>query len=91
MERSDVSVGPATKVAMILDNATWHNRLTDETTPPNRSWRKEFIIEWLRRHNVPLPVKATKAELMELAFSNLPEKRYVTDELPAKYNIVVLR
>ena len=91
VERNDVSVGPVTKVAMVLDNATWHNRLTDDTTPPKRSWHKELIIEWLRRHNVSLPVKATKAELIELAFSNLPEKRYVTDELVAKYNIAVLR
>ena len=48
-------------------------------------------MKWLRRHNVLLPAKATKSELMELAFSNLPEKRYVTDELAAKYGIAVLR
>ena len=56
-----------------------------------RWWRKEFIIEWLRCHNVPLTTKATKAESMKLAFSNLPEKRYVTDPLAAKYSTVVLQ
>ena len=91
MERNDVSVDPATKGAMVLDNATSRNRLTDDTTPPKRSWHKKLIIEWLRRHNVPLPVKAIKAELIELEFSKLPEKRYVTDELAAKYNIAILR
>jgi hypothetical protein len=88
---NDLSIGPSAKVVIVLDNATWHNRLTDETSPPKRSWRKELIIEWLRRHNIPLPVKATKAELIELAFSNLPQKRYMTDELAAKYSIAVLR
>ena len=91
VKRNDFFLGPSIKVVIVLDNATWRNRLTDETTPPKRSWRKELIIEWPRRHNVPLPAKATKAELMELAFSNLPEKRYVTDELDAKYSITVLR
>lgn len=88
---NDLSVGATAKVVIVLDNATWHNRLTDETSPPKRSWRKELIIEWLRRHNISLPDKATKAELIERAFSNLPQKRYMTDELAAKHSIAVLR
>ena len=76
---------------IVLDNATRHNRLTDEATPPKRPWRKEPIIEWLRRHNVSLPVKATKATLTKHILSDLPEKRYVTDELATKYSITVMR
>ena len=91
VKRNDFFLGPSIKVVIVFDNATWRNRRTGKTTPPKRSWRKELIIEWHRRHNVPLLAKATKAELMELAFSNLPEKRYVTDELAAKYSIAVLR
>jgi len=59
--------------------------------PAKRSWRKEMIIEWLKRHSVSVPVKATKAEPLELVFDNLPEKRYVVDEAAAKYNIKILR
>ena len=40
---------------------------------------------------LPLLAKATKAELMELVFSDSPEKRYVADELAAKYSTAVLR
>ena len=78
-------------MAIVLNNATWHNRLTEETTPLKRSWSKKLIIDWLRRHNIPLPINATKAELIELALSNLPEKRYIIDELAAKHSIAVLR
>ena len=91
MKRNDVSVGSSTQVVIVFDNATGHNKLLDETTSPKRSWRKELIIKWLKRHNIPLSVKAAKAELIELTFSNLPEKRYVTDKLVAKYSIAILR
>jgi hypothetical protein len=82
---------PDTKVFLVLDNATWHSRLTEDTMPPKRSWRKELIIDWLRRHRVSIPIKATKAELLQLAFANLPEKRYVVDEVAMEYNINILR
>ncbi len=75
----------------MLDNAPWHNRLTEETMPPKRSWRKEFIINWLSRHRVLVPIKATKAQLLQLAFNNLPEKRYVVDKVAAAYSIQILR
>ena len=76
---------------LVLDNATWHNRLTEDTMPPKRSWRKEPIRDWLRRHRITLPEKATKAVLLELAFDNLPEKRYIVDEAAAAYDINILR
>ena len=76
---------------IVLDNATWHNRIIDETTLSKRSWPKELLIDWLRRHNISLLDNGTKAELIELALSNLPEKHYVTNELAAKYNITILR
>ncbi len=59
--------------------------------PPKRSWRKELISDWLKHHRVSIPAKATKAVLLQLAFANLPEKRYVVDEAAAAYNIDILR
>jgi hypothetical protein len=59
--------------------------------PPKRAWRKELITEWLKRHRVSVPTKATKAELLELAFNNLPRKRYVVDEAAGKYDVDILR
>ncbi|CAF3202178.1 unnamed protein product [Rotaria sp. Silwood2] len=79
------------KIVLVIDNATWHNRLTQDTAPPKRSWRKEAIIQWLNRHNIVVPVKAVKAELLEIAFNNLPEKKYEIDEAAKKYNVGILR
>jgi hypothetical protein len=64
---------------MIIDNVPLHNQLTEDTISSKRTWRKELIIRWFINHNVIVPVKATKAELLELAFNNLPKKRYVID------------
>ena len=86
-----MTVGKDVEVVIVLDNVTWHNQLTEETKPPKRSWRKELIVDWLKRHRVSVPIKATKAELLELAFANLPAKSYVVDEVAAKYKINILR
>lgn len=75
----------------MIDNATWHNRLTNDTTPPKRSWRKEAIMGWLSSHSIVFPDKVVKAELYEIALNNLPEKRYEIDEAAKKYNVGILR
>jgi hypothetical protein len=72
---------------LIIDNATWHNQLTEDTIPPKRAWRKELIVQWQVNHNIIVPVKATKMELLLLAFDNLPPKRYVVDDVAKKYNV----
>ncbi|CAF3989642.1 unnamed protein product [Rotaria sordida] len=74
-----------------MDNAPWHNRLTNDTMPPKRSWWKEYIIQWLNAHNINVPVKAVKAELLEIAMKNLLEKRYEIDEVAKNYNVDILR
>ena len=53
--------------------------------------RIQFITDWLKRHRISIPIKATKAILLQLAFANLPEKRYVVDEAAMAYNINILR
>jgi transposase len=58
---------------------------------PKRAWRKKLIIEWLKRHYVSVPTKTTKVELLELAFDNLPRKRYVVDEVAANHDIDIIR
>ena len=84
-------LGKDARVSLILDNATWHNRLTEETTPPKRSWKKQVIINWLDRHDLPFSENMTKAELLEVALDNLPPKRYIVDEVAAKHNVQILR
>jgi len=84
-------LGKGATVTLILDNATWHNRLTEEKMPPKRLWKKQMIINWLDKHDLPFSDNMTKAELLELAFDNLPPKRYVVDEVAAKHDVQILR
>jgi hypothetical protein len=84
-------LGQHVKIVLIIDNATWHNQLTEDTIPPKRAWRKDLIVQWLVNHNIRVPIKATKAELLVLAFDNLPPKRYVIDETAKNYNVDILR
>ncbi|CAF4261715.1 unnamed protein product, partial [Rotaria sp. Silwood2] len=79
-----------TKIILVDDNAPWHNQLTNDTIPAERSWRKEYSIQWLNAHNIDVPVKAVKAELLDIAMKNLPGKRYETDEAAKKYNVDML-
>ncbi|CAF1170090.1 unnamed protein product [Rotaria sordida] len=79
------------KIVLIIDNATWHNQLTEDTIPPKRAWRKDLAVQWLINHNIRVPFKATKAELLMLAFDKLPPKRYLVDEAAKKYNVDILR
>ena len=34
---------PIPGIAIIIDNATWHNELVDETEPPRRSWYRDQL------------------------------------------------
>ena len=83
--------GKNAKIAIIIDNATWHNRLTPESQPPKRSWKKSQLVQWLTTRNIKYETFMTKAELMELAFKNLPPRQYAVDKLAAKYNVEILR
>ena len=84
-------LGKDATVALILDNARWHNRLTEETMPPKRSWKKQPIINWLDKHDLPFSDNMTKAKLLEVALDNLTPKRYVVDEVAEKHNVQILR
>jgi hypothetical protein len=79
-----IYVGKRAKLVVIIDNATWHNQPTEDTILLKRAWRKELIVQWLVNHNIIDSVKTTKAELLVLAFDNLPPKRDVIDEVANK-------
>ena len=35
--------GSIARIAIIVDNASWHNELVDETEPPKRSWHMDQL------------------------------------------------
>jgi hypothetical protein len=84
-------VGQHAKIVLIIDNTTWHNQLTEDTVSPKRAWQKDLVAQWLANHSIRVPFKATKAQLLVLAFHNLPPKRYVVDDTARKYNVDILR
>ena len=61
-------LGVFANIAIIIDNATWHNQLTECTKLPKRSWNKQKVIDWLTSHGLDYPDCATKAQLLEIAF-----------------------
>ena len=79
------------RIVIIIDNATWHNRLITESQSPTRSWKKSLLVEWLTTEKVKYETFMTKAELLELAFKNLPLREYLVDKIAAKSDIQILR
>jgi hypothetical protein len=72
-----LQIGNACRICLILDNATWHNAQTEESKLPKRAWRKDKIEEWLQNHYITYDQDLTKAEMLEIAFSNAPLKEYL--------------
>ena len=44
--------GKNVKLVIIIDNATWHNRLTTQSQPLKRSWKKSILQEWLTTRKI---------------------------------------
>ena len=78
---------PIPRIAIIIDNATWHNELVDETKPPKRSCRNDQLQKWLERHGMIYDTKLKKAELLEIVSANVPPKRYKTNTVANVFNV----
>ena len=50
-----------------------------------------MIINWLNLHQLSYSNNSTKAELLEIAFENVPEKVYVVDETAKTYDVNIVR
>ncbi|CAF1607429.1 unnamed protein product, partial [Didymodactylos carnosus] len=59
-------IGEKKRIAICLDNATWHNKLTEESIIPKRSSTKGEIQKWLRDRKIQFPEKFVKAQLLQL-------------------------
>ena len=68
--------GPRRRIAIVIDNATWHSELTERSKPAKRSMRKNQIIQWLEKHDITFDSTLTKSELLEIAARNKPSKEY---------------
>ena len=76
---------------IVMDNASYHSRISTDSISPTSSTRKEDMKIWLRNKNIPFDDNLLKPELYELIRKNKPEKIYVTDQLIQSHGHLVLR
>ncbi|CAF4145912.1 unnamed protein product [Rotaria sp. Silwood2] len=83
--------GPSQRIAIAIDNATWHSELTESTKPAKRSMRKNQIIEWLQNHDIEFDPTLKKSELLEIASENKPRKKHKIDEVAQEFDVQIVR
>ena len=65
-------IGEKERIAICLDNATWHNKLTEESIIRKRSLTKGEIQKWLQDRKIDFPEKFIEAQLLQLV-TGVPE------------------
>ena len=61
---------------IVLDNASYHNALTDETKTPNMNVKKAELQAWLKKKKIPFSPVLMKPELYQLVKCHKPAKVY---------------
>ncbi|CAF4018286.1 unnamed protein product [Rotaria sordida] len=84
-------IGEKERIAICLDNATWHNKLTEESIIPKHSSIKGEIQKWLQDRKINFPEKFVKAQLLQLVCTNCPRKEYMSDRIAKKYAVEIIR
>ena len=75
---------------IIMDNAPYHNILSDHSPPTSHSSKKK-IKEWLEQNKVYSRDDCLKSELIEVLAKMAPEPIYAVDELAAVHGHKVFR
>ena len=76
---------------VVLDNAPYHNRRTEDTIAPTSASKKADIIAWLAARNIPHTPTSLKSVLYMLVKQHKPKPRYIVDQLAADQGVDVLR
>ena len=63
--REKVLPGFPNKSAVVVNNACYHSRITQESKRPTTSWKKSAIKEWLMEKGTHFHKKDTKAILLQ--------------------------
>ena len=75
---------------IIMDNASYHNRLS-ESSPPTFLSAKSKIIEWLDDNKITHKKDLLKAELVEILNKKAPSPIFEIDEVAEKHGHKILR
>ncbi len=65
---------------LALDNAKYHNTITDESRCPTTAWRKADIQNWLQQKGITFSEWEIKPELLEKVKAHATPKVYQMDE-----------
>jgi len=75
------------KSVIVVDQASYHRRVTEDTKNPSTIWRKNEIIGWLKSKNVSVPEEfgcfeqMTVPLLRTLCKSNVVKKEFVIERM----------
>ena len=75
---------------IVIDNALYHNALTEDTKAPNTSAKKSVLQDWLCKHKITFPPVQTKAELYELVKKHKHPNVYENDVRAGEAGHIVL-
>jgi transposase len=78
------------KSLIIMDNASYHNTLS-EHSPPTPLCSKKRITDWLERNRIYCRQDCLKPELVEILKKLVPEPSYAIDEIARSYGHEVIR
>ena len=77
MMSGSFSLGEKARIAICLDNATWHNKLTEESIILKRASTKGEIQKRLQDRKINFQEKFVKAQFLQLVCANCPPKEYI--------------
>ena len=73
------------KSVVVIDQAKYHSRLTEECKKPTSSWRKKNIQEWLKSRNKKFNEKDTIPILLALCKEIVIHKKFILEEITENY------
>jgi len=76
---------------IVIDNAVYHNKITEQSQSPVSSHRKGEMIGWLGLQGINVDPKLIKSEIYQIVRQHKPKRKYVTDEIAMENGHFVLR
>ena len=76
---------------IVMDNASYHNKITEITRCPTLNDKKNEIQCWLRTKKIPFDNTMTKPILYDIVKSNKCAPQFVTDDIAERHGHLCLR
>lgn len=91
---------------LVIDRATYHTVLTEETKPASSKFNKLELAQWIQKRKICVKIRKnlrvvhyktlnslmelTKVELAAICKRNKPKPKYVISEIAAKFKVKIL-